>query len=244
MAQRVVVADAREQAAHVAHLHALDASDAGEQIGAERGQRVAVRRGETDSGDDDAGGTCKPWGKEIASQPRPEKQYNAHRLYERSRHWRRRLHRQPLRPPAHRRRPPPGGARQPRLRPPRARSRRTWPFHPTGLGNESERWNALLRKEKIDLVMHFAAYCYVGESVTDPLKYYFNNVAAPLHLLRSMMAAGVKKFVFSSTCATYGIRRPRCRSTRVDRRRPRSIPMGRRSSTSRTRSRPSPAPTA
>ncbi len=53
--------------------------------------------------------------------------------------------------------------------------------------------------------MHFAAYCYVGESVTDPLKYYFNNVAATLHLLRAMVEAGVKKFVFSSTCATYGI---------------------------------------
>ncbi len=78
------------------------------------------------------------------------------------------------------------------------------PFYPTNLGNESE-VGRILRKEKIDLVMHFAAYAYVGESVTDPLKYYFNNVAAPLHLLRSMMAAGVKKFVFSSTCATYGI---------------------------------------
>ncbi len=78
------------------------------------------------------------------------------------------------------------------------------PFYPTNLGNESE-VGKILRKEKIDLVMHFAAYAYVGESVTDPLKYYFNNVAAPLHLLRSMMAAGVKKFVFSSTCATYGI---------------------------------------
>ncbi len=77
-------------------------------------------------------------------------------------------------------------------------------FYPANLGNESE-VGRILRKEKIDLVMHFAAYAYVGESVTDPLKYYFNNVAAPLHLLRSMMAAGVKKFVFSSTCATYGI---------------------------------------
>lgn len=77
-------------------------------------------------------------------------------------------------------------------------------FYPTNLGNESE-VGRILRKEKIDLVMHFAAFAYVGESVTDPLKYYFNNVAAPLHLLRSMMAAGVKKFVFSSSCATYGI---------------------------------------
>jgi len=62
----------------------------------------------------------------------------------------------------------------------------------------------VLRDEKIELVMHFAAYCYVGESVTDPLKYYFNNEVATLQLLRAMLAAGVKKFVFSSSCATYG----------------------------------------
>lgn len=62
----------------------------------------------------------------------------------------------------------------------------------------------ILRAEQIEIVMHFAAFCYVGESVTDPLKYYFNNVVATLHLLRAMLAAGVKKFVFSSTCATFG----------------------------------------
>ncbi|MDI1248260.1 MAG: UDP-glucose 4-epimerase GalE [Lacunisphaera sp.] len=59
--------------------------------------------------------------------------------------------------------------------------------------------------ERIDLVMHFAAFCYVGESVTDPLKYYQNNVAATLTLLEAMLKHGVKKFVFSSTCATYGV---------------------------------------
>jgi UDP-glucose 4-epimerase len=59
--------------------------------------------------------------------------------------------------------------------------------------------------EKIDLVMHFAAYCYVGESVTQPLKYYFNNVSATLTLLDAMLRHGVKKFVFSSTCATFGV---------------------------------------
>jgi UDP-glucose 4-epimerase len=78
------------------------------------------------------------------------------------------------------------------------------PFYSVNLGNESE-VGKILRKEKIELVMHFAAYAYVGESVTDPLKYYFNNVAATLHLLRCMLGSGVKKFVFSSTCATYGI---------------------------------------
>lgn len=63
----------------------------------------------------------------------------------------------------------------------------------------------ILRDEKIEVVMHFAAFCYVGESVTDPLKYYLNNVAATLHLLNAMLAVGVKKFVFSSTCATFGV---------------------------------------
>lgn len=76
-------------------------------------------------------------------------------------------------------------------------------FHEGELGDEGA-VERLLRQEKIELVMHFAAYCYVGESVTDPLKYYFNNEVATLHLLRAMLAAGVKKFVFSSTCATYG----------------------------------------
>ncbi len=65
--------------------------------------------------------------------------------------------------------------------------------------------SALLKNEKIDVVMHFAAYCYVGESVTDPLKYYLNNSAATIHLLNAMNGAGVSRFVFSSTCATFGV---------------------------------------
>ncbi|MEX2044960.1 MAG: UDP-glucose 4-epimerase GalE [Opitutus sp.] len=63
----------------------------------------------------------------------------------------------------------------------------------------------ILREERIGIVMHFAAFCYVGESVTAPLKYYFNNVVATLHLLNAMIEADVRKFVFSSTCATFGI---------------------------------------
>jgi len=63
----------------------------------------------------------------------------------------------------------------------------------------------VLEAERIDAVMHFAAYCYVGESVTDPMKYYFNNVVATLHLLQAMRDAGVRRFIFSSTCATFGI---------------------------------------
>ena len=54
-------------------------------------------------------------------------------------------------------------------------------------------------------VMHFSAYAYVGESVTDPAKYYRNNVLGTLTLLESMLTASIKNFVFSSTCATYGV---------------------------------------
>jgi UDP-glucose 4-epimerase len=78
------------------------------------------------------------------------------------------------------------------------------PLHEVNLGDEAA-VGRILRDERIDIVMHFAAYCYVGESVTDPLKYYFNNVSATLHLLNAMRAANVKRFVFSSTCATFGI---------------------------------------
>lgn len=63
----------------------------------------------------------------------------------------------------------------------------------------------ILREEQIEVVMHFAAYCYVGESVLEPIKYYFNNSVATLHLLRAMLDSGVTKFVFSSTCATFGV---------------------------------------
>jgi UDP-glucose 4-epimerase len=78
------------------------------------------------------------------------------------------------------------------------------PFYEIGLGDEAA-VRTVLMQERIDLVMHFAAFCYVGESVNDPLKYYLNNVVATLHLLKAMLAANVTKFVFSSTCATYGV---------------------------------------
>ena len=52
--------------------------------------------------------------------------------------------------------------------------------------------------------MHFAASCYVGESVQDPAKYYANNVIGTLNLLEAMRAAEVQRLVFSSTCSTYG----------------------------------------
>jgi UDP-glucose 4-epimerase len=54
-------------------------------------------------------------------------------------------------------------------------------------------------------VMHFSAYAYVGESVKAPIKYYDNNVAGTINLLKAMQQAAVKKFIFSSSCATFGI---------------------------------------
>lgn len=61
-----------------------------------------------------------------------------------------------------------------------------------------------LRDHKIETVMHFAAYAYVGESVDEPLMYYQNNVATTVAVLDAMKEVGVERFVFSSTCATYG----------------------------------------
>ncbi|HEY9801273.1 MAG TPA: UDP-glucose 4-epimerase GalE [Leptolyngbyaceae cyanobacterium] len=57
----------------------------------------------------------------------------------------------------------------------------------------------------IAAIMHFAAYIAVGESVTDPAKYYRNNVVGTLTLLEAMLAASINKFIFSSTCALYGV---------------------------------------
>jgi UDP-glucose 4-epimerase len=62
----------------------------------------------------------------------------------------------------------------------------------------------LFTTTKIDAVMHFAAFAYVGESVTHPAKYYQNNVVGTLTLLDIMRQHGIANFVFSSTCATYG----------------------------------------
>jgi len=77
-------------------------------------------------------------------------------------------------------------------------------FYKCDLGNK-ETVGQILRNESIDLVMHFAAFAFVGESVSAPLKYYANNVVATVRLLQSMLENGVQKFVFSSTCATYGV---------------------------------------
>jgi UDP-glucose-4-epimerase GalE len=61
-----------------------------------------------------------------------------------------------------------------------------------------------LRKYEIAAVMHFAAFAYVGESMTKPELYFNNNVVNTIGLLDEMLAAGVRHIVFSSTCATYG----------------------------------------
>jgi len=61
-----------------------------------------------------------------------------------------------------------------------------------------------LHDHRIETVMHFAAYAYVGESVEKPLLYYQNNVATTINVLQCMAEANVNRFVFSSTCAVYG----------------------------------------
>lgn len=70
-----------------------------------------------------------------------------------------------------------------------------------------ERVRSTLSIYKPDLVAHFAALAYVGESVADPARYYVNNTAGTLALLEAMRAAGCRHLLFSSTCASYGIPR-------------------------------------
>lgn len=70
---------------------------------------------------------------------------------------------------------------------------------------EHERIVGLIKEHRIDAVMHFAAFAYVGVSVTDPAKYYQNNIGGTLALLDAMRTTGVDRIVFSSTCATYGV---------------------------------------
>jgi len=78
---------------------------------------------------------------------------------------------------------------------------------PLVIGDTNDRalLDDLFARYSFSAVMHFAAYAYVGESVTNPAKYYRNNVTGTLTLLEAMVAASVKNFVFSSTCATYGV---------------------------------------
>ncbi|MFA5871124.1 MAG: UDP-glucose 4-epimerase GalE [Parcubacteria group bacterium] len=62
----------------------------------------------------------------------------------------------------------------------------------------------VFKSNEIDVVMHFAAYSLVGESVENPQKYFTNNISGSLGLFRAMLASGVKKFIFSSTAAIFG----------------------------------------
>ena len=64
--------------------------------------------------------------------------------------------------------------------------------------------DGVFEEARFDAAMHFAAFLNVGESVNEPLKYWHNNVANTLNLLQCMAAHGVKRFIFSSSCAVYG----------------------------------------
>lgn len=76
-------------------------------------------------------------------------------------------------------------------------------FHAENIGDRNA-MHEVFERYPIECVVHFAASAYVGESQTDPFKYYQNNVVNSIQLFNAMDAAGVKKIVFSSTCATYG----------------------------------------
>lgn len=77
------------------------------------------------------------------------------------------------------------------------------PFYEGNVG-DPELVTRIVREHNIDACIHFAAFAYVGESVTDPALYYENNVEQGIRLLGALLANGVRRFVFSSTCATYG----------------------------------------
>jgi UDP-glucose 4-epimerase len=76
-------------------------------------------------------------------------------------------------------------------------------FENADLLNENSLRNAI-KKYKIDAVIHFAAFAYVGESVENPGLYYMNNVVGSFNLIKIVNELGIKKFVFSSTCSIYG----------------------------------------
>jgi UDP-glucose 4-epimerase len=77
------------------------------------------------------------------------------------------------------------------------------PFYEGQIGDR-ELVSRITREHDLDACIHFAALAYVGESVQDPARYYGNNVEQGIALLDSLMSAGVRLMVFSSTCATYG----------------------------------------
>jgi UDP-glucose 4-epimerase len=77
------------------------------------------------------------------------------------------------------------------------------PFYEGNVGDR-ELVARIAREHDLDACVHFAAFAYVGESVSQPTLYYENNVAQGINLLGALVTAGVRRFVFSSTCATYG----------------------------------------
>src|SRR5271167_2253657 len=70
---------------------------------------------------------------------------------------------------------------------------------------QTERLDQALVERRIEAVVHFAAFAFVGESVKNPAKYYQNNLVNTLMLLEALRRHRIGKIVFSSTCATYGI---------------------------------------
>ncbi|HYJ91038.1 MAG TPA: UDP-glucose 4-epimerase GalE [Pyrinomonadaceae bacterium] len=78
------------------------------------------------------------------------------------------------------------------------------PFYEGSIGDK-KLVSRILSAHTIDACMHYSAYAYVGESVEQPAKYYQNNFVETLHLLDALREGGVNKFIFSSTCATYGV---------------------------------------
>ena len=78
------------------------------------------------------------------------------------------------------------------------------PLEIVDIRNREEISAALKKYTNIDAVVHFAAFAYVGESVEEPELYYINNVLGSLNLIGAIKDAGIKKFVFSSTCSLYG----------------------------------------
>jgi UDP-glucose 4-epimerase len=70
--------------------------------------------------------------------------------------------------------------------------------------DDAAKLDEVFEQNSIDAVMHFSAYAYVGESVSNPEKYYWNNVCATINLLSVMLRHNVKNIIFSSSCATYG----------------------------------------
>src|SRR5204862_5228225 len=77
-------------------------------------------------------------------------------------------------------------------------------FHEGDLADRTQLMNLMARVQP-EAVMHFAANALVPESMTNPTKYFRNNVANGVNLLESCIHAGVAKFVFSSTCAIFGV---------------------------------------